>query len=75
MLHIIRTEENYALEDDYEEYRCVTTYRQVQSLQILIKPSSDATWLTNYPRDGRIPKNLLSTDGSLNAERNDRDQK
>ena len=69
MLHIIRTEENYDLEDGYEEYRCVTTYRQVQSLQILIKPSSDATWLTNYPCDGRIPKNLLSTDDSLTLRR------
>jgi hypothetical protein len=65
MLHIIRTEENYALEDGYEEYRCVKTYKQVQLLQILIKPSSDVTWLTNYPCYGRIPKNLLITDDSL----------
>jgi hypothetical protein len=63
MLQIIRTEENYALEDGYEEYTCVRTYRQVQLLQILIKPSSDATWLKNYPCDGRILKNLPSTDG------------
>jgi hypothetical protein len=65
MLHIIRTEENDALEDGYEEYKCVRTYKQVQLQQILIKPSSDATWLTNYPCDGRILKKLLSTDDSL----------
>jgi hypothetical protein len=57
------------LEDGYEEYRCVRTYRQVQLLQILIKPSFDVTWLTNYPCDGRIPKNLLSTDDSLMQSR------
>jgi hypothetical protein len=65
MLHTVRTEENYVLEDCYEEYSCVRTYRQVQLLQILIRPSSDATWLTNYPRDGQVLKKLLSTDDSL----------
>lgn len=65
MLHIIRTEENYALENGYEEYRCVRTYRQIQLLQIFVKPSSDATLITNYPCDGRILKNLLSTDDTL----------
>lgn len=69
MLHIIRTEENYALEDGCEEYRCVRTHRQVQLLQIFVKPSSDATWITNYPCDGRILKNPLSTDDSLMRSR------
>jgi hypothetical protein len=59
----------YALEDSYEGYRCVRTFMQVQLLQILIKPSSDATWLMNYPCDGRILKELLSSDDNLMQRR------
>jgi hypothetical protein len=58
ILHVILTDECYALEESDEQQICYRTYRQVWILQIFIKRPFYAMWLTNYSCDWRFLNKL-----------------